>query len=394
MTSAHRVERRVRPRLEALEDRIVPATYYISNLGDTGQADPHDSTGMTGDLRYCLNKLSTSPDQNNRIQFVHGAQELTGTINIGATPLPTIQKNVTLVGPGALGNFPIVVQGSATVSNPYSIITIGPSVVAEIDGLWITGGYADSGPNGGGGGVKNHGSSLSLSNDLISYNTSLGDGGGIENTASDSNLHLSNDVIQYNTAFGNGGGIANFGSLVNDSGDNSKIDDNNAYGNGGGIYNLGGVDFSAGSVNIVYNVASENGGGVYNGIGHRFDMPNSGAIGNNTAVSGGGVFNNGTITLGCLLSRNQAINQGGGLYNFGTANLDINTVSDNQANQGGGIYLASGSTTDLNGTTVQDNILTGSNPAGKGIYEQYGANLTQSGLTDSDDPGGQPYQGS
>jgi hypothetical protein len=41
---------RRRPLLEFLEDRTVPSTYMVNLAGDAGTG-----TGLTGDIRYCIN---------------------------------------------------------------------------------------------------------------------------------------------------------------------------------------------------------------------------------------------------------------------------------------------------------------------------------------------------
>ena len=80
-------------------------------------------------------------------------------------------------------------------------------------------------------------------------------GGGILNFGT---LRLSNDILSGNTAIGNGGGIDNAGTLTM-SGVN--ITDNNAK-TGGGIYNAGTATLSNG---IIYqNTVSGLTGGIYN----------------------------------------------------------------------------------------------------------------------------------
>jgi hypothetical protein len=87
-----------------------------------------------------------------------------------------------------------------------------------------------------------------------------------------------------------------------------------------------------------------------------------------------------------------ASNFGGGIYNAGTATLVGVTVQNNKAGfGGGGMYLAKGSNTTLIFVTVQNNKLTGG--VGVGIYQQNGSSLFTIGLTDNDDPGGEPVQG-
>jgi hypothetical protein len=55
-TSHGQRARRFVPRLEGLEDRTVPTTFTVNSLGDAGAG-----TGLTGDLRYCVNAANAAP---------------------------------------------------------------------------------------------------------------------------------------------------------------------------------------------------------------------------------------------------------------------------------------------------------------------------------------------
>ena len=120
---------------------------------------------------------------------------------------------------------------------------------------------------------------------------------------------------------------------------------------------------------------------------------------NNAEGHGGGVYNLGEFTIhgGCISTNDAGSNRyGGGVYNGngGTVTLDEGLiVDDNGALKGGGLYLQSGSTTILDSVFIQNNRLQ-MGRQGRGIYEQNGANLTETTVTDADDPGGLPVQGS
>jgi hypothetical protein len=45
------------PLLEALEDRLTPATYTVNAITDTGAG-----LGLAGDLRYCVTRADADPD--------------------------------------------------------------------------------------------------------------------------------------------------------------------------------------------------------------------------------------------------------------------------------------------------------------------------------------------
>jgi hypothetical protein len=313
-------------------------------------------------LRDAIKTVFNGP-LNRPVTFKDGVN---GTITLLAkNPLPELSKNITIDGSGHT----ITIQGSANLLNSYRIFTIDPHVTAEIDGVTITGGY--DGTAAGGGGILNYGN-LTLINDVIEDNTEVqGPGGGIANMI-DASLNLTNDLIQFNNA-PRGGGIANFGQLISCCGFSTAIIANNAtgrvaLGQGGGIYNLGSTQLQD-SVQISGNTATDVGGGVYNGSTDNFTM-HGGYLGNNDASQGGGLFNaGGTVTLDSGLM-----------------------VQKNQANRGGGLYLATKSTTTLNTITIQNNILVGNGPLGQGIYLQNAPTLTETGVTDPDDPDG-PYKG-
>lgn len=340
--------RQVRLALEHLENRLVPSTFYVAGLGDTGQ-------GMTneGDLRYCINQVNKSTDASNTIVF---PGQLGGTIMLTGE-LPIISKNVTIQGSTSSA---VTIQGKGSAANPYRDFAIGTNVTAEIDNLTIQGGYITTG---GGAGILNDGD-LTLKNDTITGNTASQSGGGGVYNGAESQLYVIGGLIQYNDAT-EGGGILNYGWLLGDSG--LIILANNATnGSGGGVYNLGTAHFED-STNINGNSATQNGGGVYNDATATFIM-DGGTIGINNAIKGAGLFNAGIATLdsGLMFQENTATQQGGGLY------------------------LASGSTTNVDTITVQGNEAS----AGPGIYKQNGAYLDPISLTDSDDPNGDPVTGS
>jgi hypothetical protein len=96
--------RRVRPWLEALEERLMPSTYTVT--------DPNDSAGSASDvtLRYAINAALSTGDQNAVINF---SSSLTGqTIspyitdhpnNNGGTAFDISEANITIDGSNAPG---------------------------------------------------------------------------------------------------------------------------------------------------------------------------------------------------------------------------------------------------------------------------------------------------
>src|SRR5579872_863401 len=74
-----------RPRLEALEDRTLPSTFLVTNLGDSG----------TGSLRAAV--AAADSTSGAVIDF---APSLHGTITLTSGQL-NLSRNVTIDGPGA-----------------------------------------------------------------------------------------------------------------------------------------------------------------------------------------------------------------------------------------------------------------------------------------------------
>src|SRR5438552_2093215 len=63
--------RRSKLQFELLEDRLTPSgtTFTVSLPGDAGLADPSDPTGLSGDIRYCVNSADLAANAGSTIQF-------------------------------------------------------------------------------------------------------------------------------------------------------------------------------------------------------------------------------------------------------------------------------------------------------------------------------------
>jgi hypothetical protein len=87
-TTTKRPRPRARLLLEALEDRLAPATFTVTLTSDTGGS----SGANQGDLRYCL----LNSGAGDTIQFA-----VQGTITLSGSELPPITHDLTITGPGA-----------------------------------------------------------------------------------------------------------------------------------------------------------------------------------------------------------------------------------------------------------------------------------------------------
>ncbi len=177
---------RCRPAVEALEDRLAPATFQVANLLDDGAA---------GSLRWAINQANANP----------GADTITfgvaGTITLGGAQLPVVTGELDVLGPA----------GGITVSgnNQSRVFQIGDGAAAHLDRLTITGGREVVG-----GGLYNGSGTLSLTNCTVSGNISEESGGGLYNASG--TLSLTNCTLNGNIA--NGDGFSFGAALYSESG--------------------------------------------------------------------------------------------------------------------------------------------------------------------------------
>ncbi|WP_334696662.1 hypothetical protein [Nostoc sp.] len=186
-----------------------------------------------------------------------------------------------------------------------------------------------SSQDGFGGGIYS-GGTLSVSNSIISGNSSAGEGGGIDGRYG--TITVSYSLISGNNGGNKGGGIdVSFDSTISVT--NSTISGNTAV-EGAGIYNNGYDDGPRGS------------GIVYGSLAIT-----TSTISNNHAFTGGGIYNNGTLSLShSTISNNYASDDGGGIYNsssngngsdnqLGVVTVSYSSITGNTAGTaGGGIY--------------------------------------------------------
>src|SRR5262245_42504900 len=84
--SIRKATARCRPRLEALEDRLVPAAYHVTSLLDDGSA---------GTLRAAITQANANPGAD-AIDF-----QVSGTISLSGSELPAISDDLTITAPAA-----------------------------------------------------------------------------------------------------------------------------------------------------------------------------------------------------------------------------------------------------------------------------------------------------
>ena len=256
---------------------------------------------------------------------------VSGTIGL-QSPL-IVDRNLTIVGPGSAN---LAIRGNGSVG---PLVTVPSGISASISGLTVRNGISGIG----GGGIYN-GGSLTLTDCVISNNTT--------------------SLSAYPNG---GGGVYNEGSLTftgcTIAGNYTSLDPNstNDGGPGGGIYNkLGSVNLNncvvsnnltAGSVN-----GGCNGGGIWssgllalNACLLNGNRTGAGGYGGFNGGDGGGIYSSGSLTLsGCTLSENVTGTggdygsdkggnggNGGGIYNSGLLVLNDCTVNGNSTGKGG-----------------------------------------------------------
>lgn len=246
--------------------------------------------------------------------------------NAAATGDLDINSNITLNGAGA---------AITTINGNWAdrVLHVTGAFKMNISGVTITHG------NGSGGGIRNDGGALTITDSAISDNNSGTDGGGI---LSSGTLELIHSTIFDNNAGADAGGISSSGVLTIT---HSTFDSNNAGADGGGMFN-------SGKVAVVASTFSDN----------------------NTRTNGGAIFSSGTLTVaGSTFSTNNASN-GGGIYSGGGAvTVATSAFSGNTAWTGGGIYDGGGVMTATH-STFSDN----SASTGGGVFTQFNVTIANS----------------
>ncbi|PWU11122.1 MAG: hypothetical protein C5B50_24045 [Verrucomicrobia bacterium] len=267
---------------------VTPAihTWRVTSLADNGP----------GTFREALGKAC----QGDTINFA-----VTGTIELASGEL-LLNQSINIIGPGP-ELLKVTESGNAT---GWMFHVMGSNNVVSISGLAITNGWywGVPGIKRNCGGILNEGAGLSLSNCVVSRNTSgilssgtlsvtsstfsgngAGDGAAIANSGS---AVISSSLFTYNQASDHGGAIHNYGDMTISG---SSFEFNSAL-DGGAICNLGSW-LKRGTLTITnsgfsYNFASSytfGGGGIYN-YGGALTIASSAFSQNSTSGFGGAIL--------------------------------------------------------------------------------------------------------
>jgi parallel beta-helix repeat protein len=386
---------RVRPQLEYLEDRVVPAVLDVTTLAD--------GTGP-GTLRSAIaqaNANDAAGDTTNTINLT-----VAGTYNVGQLGALQIFTNATANQSGLSLTIQNTSGSNVAISgnnlnrvfdiNPNNVIANNNAVLGAvtINGVTIENGLAQPGDvaGGSGGGIRDQGPvDLTLNNDVLANNSASADGGGVamENVTSTKwALTLNNTTVVNNHAGDAGGGIDEDGSgLVNIN--NSTIADNTTLNQGAGIWLdaiQAGTVFQTANLNVSNSVIRGNTAGMLaGGIGNAGNGTVtlvSSTIVDNTSTGFGGGFGDenaqGTLVVqNSLFQGNKAGTNGGGIQAAGPSTTITNSEFKGNAaginggmpigssggkpntvmGSGGGLFIDGGALT-LTGSTIADNTAT------------------------------------
>jgi predicted outer membrane repeat protein len=391
---------RARLRLEALEDRSVPATFNV-----TTTLDVVDSADGKRSLREAVTRANDHPgadaivlpagvfrialDGSGEDGNTTGDFDVTGSVLIqgagaGLTVIDGQQKDhlfdllgpiqvkfagVTLRHAGGDVNGGAVQALEANIGLVNCVVTdnrglVGGGINAESGNVTLIGSAVRRNvAQGDGGGVRLGTGVLTLTNSTVRRNLAGNDGGGIKTgTAKLTNSSVSgntcphfgggadvgtatltNCVVSGNSAVFGGGILARGTATLT----NCVVRGNFAAFNGGGIRFAGAAKLT-GTV-VSGNSAGLNGGGL--SVGGAATLTNS-TVSGNRANLGGGMDADTTNLTNCTVSGNTATTDGGGLHTV-TATLTNSTVSGNTANERGGGVAADTAT--LTNSTVSGN---------------------------------------
>jgi len=312
-----------------------------------------------------------------------GASALTVSGNHASRVIRVTGANVTIRGltiaDGSSGAF-----DGAGIRAGGSVLSISDCVITN---------NSSSGAYGGGGIFNSPGVTLTVSNCTISGNSaasgSLG-GGGIHN---DQGVLSVVDCAFSGNSARSGGGIYNFyGTLRINA---STLSGNSAGSDGGGIFHRSGVTLTVSNCTISANSANGSGGGICNSNSMLTVVAST--LSGNSAGFGGGIMNNGeagsaTLTLvASTLSSNSAAGGGGGILNWGqsgnaTLTINASTFSGNAAGGSGGGAIMNNNFAGAGTVEIGDTIFN-AGAAGANIYNYSGPVMSDGYNLSSDDSG-------
>ncbi len=360
--------RRVRPCLEALEERITPTTFTPTTFADDGTMNA---------LRGALTQANGDPGTaTDTIQLAAGTYQLTIANSSGKHEQANAQGDLNITSTAHA----LVIQGATDArGNPATTIQqtvldrvfqiVNPGISVTFKDVIIAGGLAEEEGGAGtpagsteaeGGGILDDGGSVTLTHVVLQNNSAdagthfSAAGGGIY-AGNGGSLTIQSSTIKLDSAFGGDGGI-------------SVTDDNGGEAEGGGIFadGLTSITNSSLSDNVVAggNASTGHGsGGSAHGGGIYTDGP--------TTITDSTLAGN-TLTGGSSSGGDGGGAFGGGIYTDGPTTITDSTLAGNTLTGGssssggdggnvigGGVDLDVVSTATITASTLSGNTLTG-----------------------------------
>ena len=341
---------------------LTKGTYYDTIQSALDDAD-NDNTIEVADGTYD-ESITFSPGKKIIVQSVNGASSTVirgnnyiDTVHLSNSPEGTMLKGFTIThAEGLIGRGIYITGGNLSIKN-----------CNIIDNDFTN--YCR------GSGIDNEGT-LTITESIISGNTTYGSGGGIDNY--NGTITITASTISSNSA-GSGGGIENGNGILTI--DESIISGNfsNSAGSGGGIDNYNGTITIIAST-ISGNSADIGGGGISNGNGTLTITAST--ISSNSAGSGGGIANVGILNINTsAIHNNFASLLGGGVYNGSSLNITGSEIFDNFAYyHGGGICNYNEGTLIITESTISGNTTDDADAGGGGSADIGGGGISNCGI--------------
>jgi hypothetical protein len=343
------------------------ADFLVNQGGDAGDL----TCDGTCTLRDALDDAAANNNPATVDQVLFAAN-VTGTITLSGTELPTIDEPLYIDGPGA---------GALTVSgnNASRILQVDLPDAEEggdvtVSGLTLSGGRVTGGGTTHGGGIANYDAELTILDSTISGNAAVG-------------------------GISAGGGVSSkYSTTIRDSTIANNVASSQKY--GGNPFTLGGGLATAGNLSIVGSTISGN-DVTANAVLDMNPMTDHDAT-----AFGGGLVSFAQETTPATLERStisgndasaaappgfDASAGGGGLAVLGPMRIDSATVAGNSAGYAAGVYANDPALTVLANTIVADNSAATSPDLGTGsssnafpaafslIEDPAGASLNETG---------------
>lgn len=410
---------RANPKVETLEDRSLPSTYWVSNTLDAG----------AGSLRAAVAAANAHPGSDD-IRFRPSAW---GTITLASELLLTDAVDIDGPGAGKLtvsgGNATRVFNVAAGVTASIEDLTVANGKVTgtrfgagilnagtlTLENSVVTGNVADRGGGGidnsgtltvnrssvtanrtgtAGGGIHNAGTGVAvIDRSTVINNTCVGDGAGIL-TDHGSTLTVTRSTVRGNVATGYGtGGIASYGGVL--TLDDTLVAENVSA--AAGIYLFSYPD--VGSTVITNSVIRDNGKAGVSGVGAIWSDDFFGVatirientvIQSNTGRTAGGIYGGGQfdiVTSTIDGNRGTSTFGGGAMYVFGNLHLTRSTVSNNSGAVGG--------ISSFGPTTISESTISGNSGVTVGGISAYDLDLVRSTVSgNTATPTGEVYYSS